>query len=386
MDRRLESERIPADALPAIMPGVVVLYCCKQGSNPQGHESVTQRALAKKLAALKHVDFAGDFDTASRYDCPVYFVPNDTLISDSFARTLGISGEQDLFGGVVPHSFVATKTITHGLLAPHAIAPPGWSERFAERVRDVVLPGFSAFSLADARDAGLRMLQRGGVRIKQAGGVGGLGQSVATSAAELDTGLQSLDEQEVARDGVVVERNLTEVRTLSVGQVRIGNLLATYYGTQRLTPNNSGQDVYGGSTLVVVRGDFDRLIQLDLEPNVRTAIAQARTYHAAAMDCFAGMYASRCNYDIAQGVDDEGCRRSGVLEQSWRIGGASGAELAALDAFHADPALHVVRASTVEVYGEHAPVPVDAAVYFQGVDDQVGALTKYARLESHGDT
>ena len=69
-----------------------------------------------------------------------------------------------------------------------------------------------------------------------------------------------------------------------------------------------------------------------------------------------------------------------MLEQSWRIGGASGAEIAALEAFRADPALRVVRASTVEVYGEAPTPPPDAIVYFSGVDERVGPLTKYATV------
>jgi len=98
------------------------------------------------------------------------------------------------------------------------------------------------------------------------------------------------------------------------------------------------------------------------------------------------MFASRCNYDIAQGVDQEGRWYSGVLEQSWRMGGASGAEVAALEAFRNDPSLSVVRASTTEVYGESPTLPSGATVYFQGVDGKVGQLTKYARLEEYGNT
>ena len=52
--------------------------------------------------------------------------------------------------------------------------------------------------------------------------------------------------------------------------------------------------------------------------------------------------------------DAVGRRRSGVLEQSWRAGGASGAEIAALEAFRADPSLPSVRAITREVYGRRA--------------------------------
>ena len=76
--------------------------------------------------------------------------------------------EDDLFGGVVPHPFVATKAITHPLVEPDAAAPEGWSHGFARRVRSVVLPGFTAFTLQDARKAGLRLLERGPVRLKPA--------------------------------------------------------------------------------------------------------------------------------------------------------------------------------------------------------------------------
>jgi hypothetical protein len=67
-----------------------------------------------------------------------------------------------------------------------------------------------------------------------------------------------------------------------------------------------------------------------------------------------------------------------VLEQSWRIGGASSAEVAALEAFARDPHLRAVRAECVEAYGKCARPPDDAVVYFSGVDSVVGQITKYA--------
>ena len=70
--------------------------------------------------------------------------------------------------------------------------------------------------------------------------------------------------------------------------------------------------------------------------------------------------------------------RSGVLEQSWRIGGASGAEVMAFAAFKRDRTRARVRCATVEVYGESCPVPASAFVYYHDVDARVGALTKYA--------
>ena len=195
--------------------------------------------------------------------------------------------------------------------------------------------------------------------------------------------LAALDPAEVSRDGVVLEENLSEVTTFSVGHVRVADLVATYYGTQRLTPDHSGAAVYGGSDLVIVRGGFDVLLALDLPMAARRAIGQARAYDTAAWSAFPGMILSRRNYDVAQGLDAQQRQlRSGVLEQSWRMGGASGAEIAALEAFRADPALRAVRASTVEIYGDSDPPP-HATVYFRGIDDEVGPMTKYAVVEPY---
>jgi hypothetical protein len=213
---------------------------------------------------------------------------------------------------------------------------------------------------------------------------GGRGQQVVSQPAELAAALEAIAPDELANDGVVLEENLAEVTTCSVGQVRVAGHVASYYGTQRLTPDNDGLPVYGGSQLMIARGGYDALLGLDLPEDARLAVAQARSYDAAATECFPGLFASRRNYDVAQGLAWSG-RRSGVLEQSWRIGGASGAEIAALEAFVAEPGLRAVRASTVEVYGPCQP-PQDATVYFSGVDPAVGRITKYSRIKRDADT
>jgi hypothetical protein len=282
----------------------------------------------------------------------------------------------------VPYPFVATKAITHQLVDQSARAPYGWSPAFCDCVRDAVLGGFAAFDVVDARRAGARLLMDGPVRVKRSRGVGGRGQVVVAELGELDTALTAMDASELSRYGVVLEQHLAEVKTYSVGQVHVAELSASYYGTQCLTKNNRGATVYGGSDLVLVRGDFDALLQLDLTAEARLAIAQARAYDAAAMEHFPGFFASRRNYDVAHGLDARGEPRLGVLEQSWRIGGASSAEVAALEAFRADPALRAVRASCKEIYGDSATPPARAEVYFRAVDQTVGPITKFTLLES----
>jgi hypothetical protein len=307
------------------------------------------------------------------------------LVGIDQAAQLGITGEHDLFGGAVPYPFVATKVITHPLVEQNASAPGGWSNSFADQVQSAVLHGYSVFTVDQAYAAGERLLEDGPVRLKPVHATAGRGQRVIQSLTELAEALAGIDAAELTGAGLVLEENLTAVATYSVGQVRVADLTATYYGSQRLTTDNAGDEVYGGSDLVVVRGDFDALGQLSLPENIRTAVEQARTYDAAT-SVFPGLFASRRNYDVAQGTNARGQWRSGVLEQSWRVGGATGAEIAALEAFRADPALQVVRASTFEVYGESQDPPPHATVYFRGVDEHVGWLTKYAMVKAHDDT
>lgn len=363
----------------------VVFHCTQPQARADNHDHRTKASVAHALADLMGLHFGGMYRAEERPDGPLFFVPSDTLTSVESARRLGIESGDQLFGGVVPHPFVATKLVSHGLVHPEAAAPPGWSAAHGQAIQDVVLPGYSVFTAADARVAAERLLAHGSMRLKNPDGVGGLGQQVMHSAAELEAWLAETDPAQLREHGVVLERNLRQVETLSVGQVQAGPLKATYVGTQQLTRNHRGHEVYGGSTLTVVRGDFEALRELPLAPELATAVEQALVYHRAAAEHYPGWMATRANYDVAQGLDDRGQWRSGVLEQSWRIGGASGAEVAALQAFQADPGCRVVRASTHEVYADKVSVPAGARVHYDDDDADVGRVTKYAQVEAHAD-
>jgi len=373
----------PPRAWPGEARGIVVYRNC--GDDRSAHDVSTCSAIARRLAELRGVGFAGDYESESgtMADGSFYFVPMDTLVGIEHARSLGIRDEHDVFGGVVPYPFIATKSISHALVDDEARTPEGWSYAFGERVRDAVLPGFSAFCLHDAVRAGLAMLAQGPVRIKRALGIGGRGQSVVRTSAELERALADTDVEEIERYGISIELHLDHVTTFSVGQVKVDDLVASYCGTQSLTRNTTGQLVYGGSRLFVVRGDFDALLARQRAPAVRSVIAKARVYDEAAAACFDGFLASRRNYDVAEGTDALGRRRSGVLEQSWRVGGASGAEVEALAAFRADPNVQEVDAQTTEVYGGEQPAPANATVYFDGDDAHGGRLLKYVIVERH---
>ncbi|MBH3456437.1 DUF3182 family protein [Pseudomonas monteilii] len=311
-----------------------------------------------------------------------YYVPTETLIDPRRYAALGILGEQDLFGGLVSYPHMATKAISHPLPAK-ASFPPGWTDAFAQQASDALLRGYTVFSKADARTAAQLLLLDGPLRVKPVLATAGRGQAVISTADALEPLLADMDEQALAVWGLVLEEDLNDVKTFSVGQVRVAGLTCSYHGTQQLTHDHQGIEVYGGSDLVVIRGDYQALLQLPLEDHLRLAINQAITYEQAAEQHFPGFIASRRNYDIARGLSPQGHLRSGVLEQSWRLGGASSAELLALQAFADDPALQQVRASTHEVFGT-PDLPADATLFYQGNDSELGQFSKFARIREHG--
>ena len=93
-----------------------------------------------------------------------------------------------------------------------------------------------------------------------------------------------------------------------------------------------------------------------------------------------GFLASRRNYDIGQGIDGRGRWRSGVFEASWRSGGASTAELAALMAFAQDSTLHVVEATSVKQFGRQTAIPPGAVIHFHDEDPEDGPLLRYTAV------
>jgi hypothetical protein len=230
------------------------------------------------------------------------------------ALCVGIRSPNDLYGGVVPYLFAKTKAITHGLVARCAERPLGWCSAFSERVRKIVLPGYTVFSDRDARVAAGRMLTRGPVRLKKPASASGRDQTVVATWNELDAALEKVTEDEMATYGLVLEENLRQVRTLSIGEIAVGSVRISYHGTQRTVRDNEGRPVYGGSDLVCVRGGWEALDALPIVPEVHAAVVAS---------------------------------------------------------------LQIVRASHVEEYGKGCRAPAGAMVDFQGDDPEAGPMLRY---------
>jgi hypothetical protein len=345
------------------------------------HEIQTNRALAKWLAQILGFKFGGHYDPELHQGRDLYLLPTQTLVGAA-ARQLGVKGPEDLWGGYVEHDFICTKAISHGLLNRHAQAPQGWAPLFSERVRSVVLDGLSVFSFEDARPAAEHLLYTGPIRLKPIHACAGRGQEVIKSLDQFDEILARPDAKALFTEGVVLEQDLEKVVTHSVGQSFIAGKTLSYCGDQYLTKDAHGEDVYGGSNLLVVQGGYDDLLALDLSQDVQLAIRQAQVFDSAADEAYPAFYASRRNYDIAQGLASDGKPRSGVLEQSWRMGGASSAEVAALQSFVNDPQMRAIRVSSVETYLEQ-PLPADAIEVYRGPAQNSDFLLKYVTVKSY---
>ena len=349
------------------------------------HETVVQQALAERIASVLGAKFVGAYDPALHKDHALYYIPSDTLIGKAAGEALNIRSVDDFFGGLIDHPFMATKAISHPLLKDATAKPKGWSDRFFKDAAGAVLSGFSVFNEADARRAGVLLLNDGPVRVKPVLATAGRGQRVVTSKAELDDALAEQDMAEIEEWGLVLEEDLCDVVTYSVGQIQVAGITISYHGTQSLTPDNNGETVYGGSQLWLVRGGYETLLKLDLEDDVRRSVTQAMSYEKAALDCFPDFLASRRNYDIAHGTNAREKVCSGVLEQSWRIGGASPAEIEALVAFAADPSLQRIAASSHEIYGP-TTLPANAHLLYEGDDPDVGLISKFTQVQPYDRT
>jgi hypothetical protein len=276
------------------------VYFSRFGKPLQWHHRVVLESSAKTIAAIKGYEFGGHCERPRGHFDRLFFVPDDTLLVGE-ASCLGIRSAHDLYGGIAPYRFAKTKAITHGLVGCRAERPQGWLTPFAERVRGVVLPGYTVFSNRDARAAAGRMLRRGPLRVKKPFSASGKDQTLVSTLNDLDPVLDKVTADEMATYGLVLEENLRHVRTWSVGEVALGSLKISYYGTQRTVRDNQGRPIYGGSDLVCVRGDWKVLAALPMAAALSVAVAAARRYDAATEE-FPGFIASRRNYDVAQGV------------------------------------------------------------------------------------
>lgn len=337
-------------------------------------DAITQQKLAQQL--VKIFQQTEEKPNANLAGSP-YLLPIDTLLANE-AKTLGIESVHDLYGGVVPYDFVKTKVLSHPLSHSSYTAPEGWDYDLGQKLMPYTLKGYSAFSVQEAFWTARGFIHEGPIRIKFAYAKASHDQFVCNHYQEVtDLLLQSRFEP-LLEQGVVIEENLTNTTTYSVGQTQVAGILISYVGEQRQVPNHEQLPTYGGTHLFAVRGSYEELIEAVNTPVLVRAIRLAQNYEQCIQVAFPAWYASRRNYDVIHGTAWDGSDRLGVLEQSWRMGGASMAELLAIEAFLHNPALASVQAWTKERYSRTQEPALDTDEPYCIAEDENGYLIKSA--------
>lgn len=292
-----------------------------------------------------------------------YHVPHAALTKD-VSEQMGIATHDDLFGGVVEVRPHRDKAILHPKVHDSDQKSNWHSSQFARLVSSAVLPGFSTFSISDAERAFHELAGQGyGVRCKDPTRDGSGGQWEIRDSNHLGEILRWLPAGQIREHGIVLEPNLIDPQTFSVGQIYLNGNFYSYFGQQETTTSPKGNPTYGGTTLTMVRGDFSKLSQIVPSPELRLAVQQACTVYDAYS--IYNPIVSRANFDVIQGQTANGENLSGVVDQSLRIGGASPAEVMAIEALntHTD-ATQVTARVTIRWNPEQNPVAPGEVLFF----------------------
>lgn len=292
-----------------------------------------------------------------------YHIPSKP-ISSADAEKYGIKSSEDIFGGVVEDLLHANKGILHTTLSNTSLHPSGYSQDFPKLIRNAVLPGYTAFSKAEAVEIMKCMNKHGtgSVRLKDPLESDASGQYVITNTIELDNVLSKYSDKNIFENGLVLEANINEAVTLSVGLIIFGNQEYSYFGKQKSVFHN-GRSKYGGTEIAMFRGNFNNLInRVDTGSNLHIAISQTSTV----FDAFGTLdpILSRANFDVVQGFNNKGEFLSGVTDQSFRLGGASPAEVLAISKLNSDKNIECVNAEVDLIYDPTSKPPDPEDVIF----------------------
>ncbi|NMO92928.1 DUF3182 family protein [Actinomycetospora sp. TBRC 11914] len=319
-----------------------------------------------------------------------------------------------IYGSTLPRELIerSSKVQVHEPL-PDDEAPAWFDRRFPRHIRGTTVPGYSCFS----RDAVVRAVHDlletyVGVRLKDPNGNSGVGQSSLHAVEEIDRELGAVADrvregsgsglaEYLATYGYVVEAEVADVEAYSVTVTRtpeehyssFGRLLEPTVATEDLGVINA----YGGTSVVVVRGEPEALAQLPedgvvvddpvlaggtlrLSPTPGIVHAAQRYIEGIRLWEADGGFETRANVDVITGtlVKRSGARQhiTASVEESGRVGGASPAELLGILALQADPDLPYAVRSTrhsfddaARTYARHASTVPGSRVFWDGVDE-----------------
>lgn len=223
-----------------------------------------------------------------------------------------------------------TKTLLHPVFGNPK--PEAHDVSFAEEVKDTVLPGFSAFTKKSALQTYIKLFRNDetNVRFKHPKKSDSDGQTVVHSTEETRKIITTHFDSEDENLGLVLETNVIDPQTISIGEIVIGGVTYSRIGFQDEVENNEGNTVFGGGVVHVIEGSLSDLVSKRDGDNdaITLALRQAHTVLEAVRSRTTTSNYIAC--DVIQGTDVSGNLISGVTDLTLRTGGMTGAELIAI--------------------------------------------------------
>ena len=321
--------------------------------------------VGKHLAEIQGTVFSGEYTDTPKASTDKFYVPAKTL-PISIAENLGIVTSEDLYGGVVEHAIFATKSVLHPTLYSNSPAPGIYPRNFASVLteRNLVLPGYTTFDSSQQEAFQIfNLLREQGfvVRLKEPDQSDGDGQAVISDTQYLRNLLDRYPGEVIFQKGLILETNVQNGKTVSIGQTSITGKDYTHIAFQKDIRQN-GRTIYGGATMMIFKGNLENLIQnYAFDPDVTIALKQSYQIHQAYGELDPKL--SRASYDVLQGFDSKGNFLSGVTDQTFRLGGSSPAEVLAIEYLNNKPDINFVDAEVTLDYSPNSHVGAQEIIF-----------------------
>jgi hypothetical protein len=288
--------------------------------------------VARKIAEHLGVPYTGEVE--GLIADTLYLVPPRTL--DRNQRRLLQRDEENIYGAALDSLDHVGKAILHPTVSQ--MQPVFYSYDFANQVtqQGLVLPGYTAFSAIDALSAYRSDLPYG-YRLKPPHLSDGHGQIAIEDEQHLQSLLEQMDDAFLREHGVVMEANLNDPQTISVGFARIGRDTYSFIAHQkddRVLEDGIERSRYLGANITAVRGNLDDL-RLVAPHKDREAVEKSAAFYNAYSHF--NPLATRLSFDCLSGYDNRGERYSGITDITGRLGGTCPAIMEAMRYFSQHP-------------------------------------------------
>jgi hypothetical protein len=343
----------------------------KTGSTERKSSYVDERneSVAKRVATILDVPYGGTrtlIDLNQGFDQrrqTRYTVPDEVVVfSSNEAKRAGFVSNHrlNLLGGLVNSKYrmLADKGFLQETVRDGE-QPGYWLPEIPGRFQLLVPYGNITFNEKDARKAAENIFKRGDIpRYKDPNASGGLGQRRLESMEEVEAKLDYLRAEGVnlAEHGIIFQKDFDYYYRIIVGYQKLDDREISYIGKQQFVDVN-GMPIYAGSIKLAVPGDFLQLKQqLALPPLAEKAVDTAITYKEV-RSTLVGIDDTRSCVNELQmphfrkdGSIDADRSPTVIVEETNRIGGGTGAELLAHEAFKANSNLRIVYTESHQDY------------------------------------